>query len=205
MTQFTDLTHEQRMLVHQATTEVYSRITSISTGAMTPLDAMAEFFMTAYNMGQQAPRPGDMVVAHFQENARSVSDGAIYAATSKHFSQYDKQLQNDIKQLLEKPAPYCPHCKCHHEGNDPCELVRALRRITAYAQESARRALDTTQPLVIDEPRINDVPLAPGACRHLNVNAQRVCVDCGAHLAGISSIDDERDDPHEAKHYPLAK
>lgn len=143
MTKFTDLTHEQRMLVHQATTEVYSRITSISTGMFAPLDAMADFFMTAYQLGQQAPRPGDMVVMH---NAEQIQ---IY-------SEYDKKLQHDIARLQNEHLPYCKHCKQRHAYSDPCELLKALRQATAYAQEEARRALDTTQPLVIDEPERDD-------------------------------------------------
>lgn len=188
MTRFTDLTHEQRMLVHQATTEVYSRITCISTGAMAPLDAMADFFMTAYQLGQQAPRPSDMVVAHSQENARSVSDGAIYAATSKLYSEYDRKLQHDIAHLQNEHLPYCKHCKQRHAYSDPCELLQALRQATAYAQEEARRALDTTQPLVIFEPE----PCPRCGVRSTHPDGEHYChvrVDPGQEL--------ERDDPHE--------
>lgn len=166
MTKFTDLTHEQRMLVHQATTEVYSRITSISTGAMAPLDAMADFFMTAYQMGQQTPRPVDMVVAHHacrycggMHDPRVACPEYVTARApglNPLYSEYDKKLQNDIAHLQNEHLPYCKHCKQRHAYSDPCELLQALRQATAYAQEEARRALDTTQPLVIDEPERDD-------------------------------------------------
>lgn len=169
------------------------------------LDVVAELFQTAYDMGQQAPRPGDMVVAHFQENARSVSDGAIYAATSKLYSEYDRKLQHDIAQLQNEHLPYCKHCKQRHAYSDPCELLEALRQATAYAQEEARRALDTAQPLVIEEPK-SDIAmlLDPNTCRHLNMQhdvSGSTCLDCGAQMTTIVRIDQghepERDDPHE--------
>lgn len=144
MTKFYQLSREHQLLVHKAWIETWARMSRpLEPGEGMSLDVVAELFQTAYEMGQKAPRPGDMVVMHHAEQIQ------IY-------SEYDKKLQHDIAHLQNEHLPYCKHCKQRHAYSDPCELLQALRQATAYAQEEARRALDTTQPLVIDEPERDD-------------------------------------------------